>query len=113
MIKSAIGAVAALLAFSSAGVAGEWFLNPEFNGSAGADTGFGSASLDGHVGYEFDNGISVQAGPVLLIPDAGESDVEWSGKVNVGSGPLYGEASFQTGDEMTVGIKAGARYSLF
>ena len=57
--------------------------------------------------------VLVQAGPVLLIPDAGESDVEWSGKVNVGSGPLYGEASFQTGDEMTVGIKAGARYSLF
>ena len=88
MIKSAIGAVAALLAFSGAGVAGELFVNPEFNGSAGADTGFGAASLDGHIGYQFDNGVSVQAGPVLLIPDSGESEIEFSGKVNVGSGPL-------------------------
>ena len=112
MIKSAIGAVAALLAFSGAGVAGELFVNPEFNGSAGADTGFGAASLDGHIGYQFDNGVSVQAGPVLLIPDSGESEIEFSGKVNVGSGPLYGEASFITGDELTVGIKAGARWGL-
>jgi len=112
MIKSAIGAVAALLAFSGAGVAGELFVNPEFNGSAGADTGFGAASLDGHIGYQFDNGVSVQAGPVLLIPDSGESEIEFSGKVNVGSGPLYGEASFITGDELTVGIKAGARWGI-
>ena len=112
MIKSALGAVAALLAFSGAGVAGELFVNPEFNGSAGADTGFGAASLDGHIGYQFDNGVSVQAGPVLLIPDSGESEIEFSGKVNVGSGPLYGEASFITGDELTVGIKAGARWGI-
>jgi hypothetical protein len=112
MLKSALGAVAALLAFGSAGICGEVFLNPEFNGSAGADTGFGAASLEGHIGYEFDNGISIQAGPALLIPDQGESEVELSGKINVGSGPLYGEASFITGDELTVGIKAGARFGL-
>ena len=63
MLKSALGAVAALLAFGGAGICGEVFLNPEFNGSAGADTGFGAASLEGHIGYEFDNGISIQAGP--------------------------------------------------
>ena len=113
MLKSALGAVAALLAFGGAGICGEVFLNPEFNGSAGADTGFGAASLEGHIGYEFDNGISIQAGPALLIPDQGESEVELSGKVNVGSGPLYGEASFITGDELTVGIKAGAKWSPF
>ena len=112
MLKSALGAVAALLAFGGAGICGEVFLNPEFNGSAGADTGFGAASREGHIGYEFDNGISIQAGPALLIPDQGESEVELSGKVNVGSGPLYGEASFITGDELTVGIKAGARFGL-
>ena len=112
MLKSALGAVAALVAFGGAGICGEVFLNPEFNGSAGADTGFGAASLEGHIGYEFDNGISIQAGPALLIPDQGESEVELSGKVNVGSGPLYGEASFITGDELTVGIKAGARFGL-
>ena len=112
MLKSALGAVAALVAFGGAGICGEVFLNPEFNGSAGADTGFGAASLEGHIGYEFDNGISIQAGPALLIPDQGESEVELSGKINVGSGPLYGEASFITGDELTVGIKAGARFGL-
>ena len=112
MLKSALGAVAALLAFGGAGICGEVFLNPEFNGSAGADTGFGAASLEGHICYEFDNGISIQAGPALLIPDQGESEVELSGKVNVGSGPLYGEASFITGDGLTVGIKAGARFGL-
>jgi|TARA_B100000900_G_scaffold387992_1_gene379692 hypothetical protein len=112
MLKSAVGAFAALLTFSGAGVAGEMFINPEFNASAGADTGLGAASLDGHIGYQFDNGVSVQAGPVLLIPDSGETEVEFSGKVNVGSGPLYGEASFITGDELTVGIKAGARWGI-
>ena len=113
MLKSALGAVAALLAFGGAGICGEVFLNPEFNGSAGADTGFGPELCRYHVGYEFDNGISVQAGPALLIPDQGESELEISGKVNVGSGPLYGEASFITGDELTVGIKAGAKWSPF
>ena len=112
MLKSALGAVAALLAFGGAGICGEVFLNPEFNGTAGADTGFGAASLEGHIGYEFDNGISIQAGPALLIPDQGESEVELSGKINVGSGPLYGEASFITGDELTFGVKAGARFGL-
>ena len=113
MIKSALGAAAALLTFGGAGMAGEVFVNPELNTGFGTDSGFGSAIVEGHVGYEFDNGISVQAGPALLIPDQGESELEISGKVNVGSGPLYGEASFITGDELTVGIKAGAKWSPF
>jgi|TARA_R100001510_G_C7652704_1_gene210612 hypothetical protein len=113
MIKSAFGAVAALLTFGGTGMAGEVFLNPEFNGSAGADNGFGAASVEGHVGYKFDNGVSIQAGPAVLIPDAGDTEVELSGKINVGSGPLYGEASFVTGDELTFGIKAGAMIPVF
>ena len=56
------------------------FVNPELNTGFGTDSGFGSAIVEGHVGYEFDNGISVQAGPALLIPDQGESELEISGK---------------------------------
>ena len=32
-------------------------------------------------------------------------DIEISGKAGIGSGPLYGEVSFITGDETTVGVK--------
>ena len=48
-----------------------------------------------------------------LIPDSGESEIEISGKAGIGSGPVYGEVSFITGDELTVGIKAGAKFNLF
>ena len=61
MIKSALGAVAALLTFGGAGMAGEVFVNPELNTGFGSESGFGSAIVD-HVGYEFDNGAYVQAG---------------------------------------------------
>ena len=67
MIKSALGAVAALLTFGGAGMAGEVFVNPELNTGFGTDSGFGSAIVEGHVGYEFDNGAYVQAGPAILI----------------------------------------------
>ena len=113
MIKSALGAVAALLTFGGAGMAGEVFVNPELNTGFGSESGFGSAIVEGHVGYEFDNGAYVQAGPAFLIPDSGESEIEISGKAGIGSGPVYGEVSFITGDELTVGIKAGAKFNLF
>ena len=78
----------------------------------GTDSGFGAAIVEGHVGYDFDNGAYVQAGPALLVPDSGETDLEISGKAGISNGPLYGEVSFITGDEFTVGIKAGAKFSL-
>ena len=113
MIKSALGAVAALLTFGGAGMAGEMYVNPEVNTGFGTDSGFGSAIVEGHVGYDFDNGAYAQLGPALLIPDSGESELEISGKAGIGSGPLYGEVSFITGDELTVGLKAGAKFNLF
>ena len=113
MIKSALGAAAALLTFGGAGMAGEVYVNPEVNTGFGTDSGFGSAIVEGHVGYDFDNGAYVQAGPAVLIPDSGESEIELSGKAGIGSGPLYGEVSFITGDELTVGIKAGAKFNIF
>ena len=52
MIKSALGAVAALLTFGGAGMAGEVYVNPEVNTGFGTDSGFGSAIVEGHVGYD-------------------------------------------------------------
>ena len=37
-------------------------------------------------------------------------DIEISGKAGIGSGPLYGEVSFITGDETTVGVKVGSKF---
>ena len=113
MIKSALGAIAAVLTFGGAGMAGEMYVNPEVNTGFGTDSGFGSAIVEGHVGYDFDNGAYVQAGPAVLIPDSGESEIEISGKAGISNGPVYGEVSFITGDELTVGLKAGAKLNLF
>ena len=73
-------------------------------------------AMDIHVGYEGTNWY-VQAGPVLLAPDAGDGDVELSGKAG-GSYPVsealsvYGEVSFVTGeDENGYGTKVGAKYN--
>ena len=113
MIKSALGAIAAVLTFGGAGMAGEMYVNPEVNTGFGTDSGFGSAIVEGHVGYDFDNGAYVQAGPAVLIPDSGESEIEISGKAGISNGPVYGEVCFITGDELTVGLKAGAKLNLF
>ena len=108
MIKSVLGATAALLTLGGAGMAGEVYMNPEVNTSMGTESGW-SAIVEGHIGYDFDNGAYLQAGPAVVIPKSGQSGVELSGKAGIGSGPYYGEVSFITGDEMTIGIKAGAK----
>ena len=69
------------LTFGGAGMAGEVFVNPELNTGFGSESGFGSAIVEGHVGYEFDNGAYVQAGPAFLIPDSGESEIEISARL--------------------------------
>jgi hypothetical protein len=110
VLKSLLVASALLVAGSSA-TAGEVYVNPEFNAGVGTDSGFGSAILETHVGYEFDNGIYVQAGPAVTFPDGGESEIELSGKTGLSHGPLYGEVSFITGDdELNLGFKAGAKF---
>ena len=112
MIKSALGAAAALLTFGGAGMAGEVYVNPEVNTGFGTDSGFGSAIVEGHVGYEFDNGAYIQVGPAASFPDSGEmEEIEISGKAGMSSGPLYGEVSFITGDETTVGVKVGSKFN--
>ena len=104
-------AASAAAALASPASAGSLFLNPEYNGSIGSDSGVGGAILEGHIGYEFDNGAYLQVGPAAVFPDSGEmQDIEISGKAGMGSGPLYGEVSFITGDETTVGIKIGSKF---
>ena len=107
---SVAGSVAALAPMSV--TAGSLYLNPEFNTSIGSDTGVGGAILEGHIGYEFDNGAYIQVGPAASFPDSGEmEEIEISGKAGMSSGPLYGEVSFGTGDELVLGFKTGAKFS--
>ena len=108
LIASGVAVSAAALA--SPATAGEFFLNPELNVGVGVYSVVGAGILEGHVGYEFDNGAYIQAGPALLVPDAGESELEWSGKAGVSGGPLYAEVSFITGEETSVGFKTGAKF---
>ena len=112
MIKRVIGVAGMAAVLASPAYAGEFYVNPELNVGAGMDSGVGSATLEGHVGFDFDNGAYIQAGPALLIPDSGETgDVEISGKAGISNGPLYGEVSFITGDELSLGFKTGAKFS--
>ena len=107
-IASGVAVSAAVLASPAQA---EWYINPELNVSAGLDSGTGSAILETHVGYDFDNGAYIQVGPAAVLPDTGENEVEFTGKAGISGGPLYGEISFGTGDELGLGFKTGAKFS--
>ena len=112
MIKRVIGVAGMAAVLASPAYAGEFYVNPELNVSANVDQGVGDAILEGHVGYGFDNGAYIQAGPAAVFPDDGEmEDLEISGKAGISNGPLYGEVSFITGDELSLGFKTGAKFS--
>ena len=112
MIKRlAFGAIAGALALAPLSARADWYVNPELNMSAGLDSGVGSGTLEGHIGHHFDNGAYVQGGPAVVFPDAGEKEVEFTGKAGISGGPLYGEVSFSTGDEVGLGFKTGAKFS--
>ena len=112
MIKRLVfGAAVGALALAPLSARADWYVNPELNMSAGLDSGTGSGSLEGHIGYDFDNGAYVQAGPAVLFPSSGEKEVEFAGKAGISGGPLYGEVSFSTGDELGLGFKTGAKFS--
>jgi len=111
-MKSII-ATGILLGFGTAAVAGP-YVNVESNsGFAGSD--HSASSIESHVGFEGDNWY-VQAGPALVLPEAGDTEIELSGKVG-GSVPVsdalsaYGELSFLTGGTNSYGVKAGAKYN--
>ena len=91
------------------------YVNVEANsGFTGSD--YTGSVTDVHVGYEGANWY-VQGGPALLAPDAGNGDVELSGKAG-GSYPVsdalsvYCEVSFITGDDDNgYGTKVGVKYN--
>ena len=115
MLKTLLvsGAVAiAGAALGSPAIADQGFyVNPEIIIGVGSETGVGGAVTDLHVGYEFKNGAYAQMGPSLVTPDTGDSEIELSGKAGISGGPLYGEISFSTGDELSLGFKTGAKFS--
>ena len=111
-MKSII-ATGILLGFSTAAVAGP-YVNVESNsGFSGSD--HSASSIESHVGFEGDSWY-VQAGPALIVPEGGDTEVELSGKIG-GSYPVsdalsaYGELSFLTGGDNSYGVKAGAKYN--
>ena len=111
-MKSII-ATGILLSFGTSAIAGP-YVNVESNsGFAGSD--HAASTVESHVGFEGSN-YYVQAGPALVLPEGGDTDIEFSGKVG-GSVPVnealsaYGELSFLTGSKNNYGIKAGAKYS--
>ena len=104
---------AALIAVAAPATA-QTYVNVEANsGFSGSD--YAGTVIDNHVGYKKDNWY-VQAGPSIIAPDGGDSDLEFSGKAGA-SIPLsdkvsaYGEVSFMTAEPKTsYGIKTGFVY---
>ena len=88
----------------------DWPINPELNAWRLASTLAGSGILEGHVHYDFDNGAYGQAGPALS-PDAGEKEIESTGKAGGWSGGLLRRSPSSTGDDFGLGFKTGAKSS--
>ena len=104
---------AALIGVAAPAIAGP-YVNVEAN-SGWSGSNYGGSVIDNHVGYKKDNWY-IQAGPAIVAPDGGDSDLEFSGKVG-GSLPLseklsaYGEVSFMTSDDdNNYGTKFGFTY---
>lgn len=113
MIKSfAIGAaaiaVSALAPLSA--VAGPYF-NPEANVGAGED-GVTGATVDLHLGAKGE-GFFAQIGPMIQVPDTGDTEVGISGKAGYSFGAGYSELSFSSIDnDTTWNLKVGKSIGL-
>ena len=99
-MKSIIAA-GLLLGASAPAFAGP-YVNVENN--AAWQDGFETAVTETHVGYEFENGVYVQAGPAFVSVDDEAGSTEISGKVGVSADvsenlEVYGEVAFITEDQ--------------
>ncbi len=104
---------AALIAVAAPATA-QTYINVEANsGFSGSD--YAATVIDNHVGFKKDNWY-LQAGPSIIAPDSGDSDIEFSGKAGASVAlsdavSAYGEVSFMTADpETSYGIKTGFVY---
>ena len=126
-ILAASGVAVSAAVLGSPAIAGP-YLNVENNagfvGGDGLDSTFTGSTTDFHVGIEGGGEHTswyMQAGPALVSPNGGPSDVEFSGKIG-GSVvvtadeklSVYGEISFITMDDFdaaNLGTKIGAKYN--
>lgn len=115
MFKPALCAAGAVAISAAPAIAGDFYVNPEWNGGwSGSD--FGGGVLDAHVGFE-EGAFYIQGGPSVLMPDGGEAETGFSAKTGV-SAPVaekfdvYGEVSFAKYDELDAayGLKVGGKY---
>ena len=109
----------ALLALPSSAMAGGAYGNVENNALwTGGD--YDAAVTEVHAGYEFDNGIYVQAGPAFVSVDGEDLETEYSGKVGASVDvsehlEVYGEVAFITDgqsfdEDLNLGTKVGVTY---
>ena len=114
MIKSfvtgaAVIAVSALAPLSA--IAGPLYFNPEANVGAGED-GVTGATVDLHLGAKGE-GFFAQIGPMVQIPDTGDTEVGISGKAGYNFGAGYSELSFASIDsDTTFNLKVGKSFDL-
>ena len=118
MIKSfVIGAAATAVALAPASALAGPYVNPEYNGATVGDNYLGG-SLNLDVGYEGGEGAYsyfIQGGPVILMPNGVDSEVEFAGKFGgsvavAESVSVYGELSGVSGDDFSWGSKLGLKY---
>ena len=117
MIKSLIvsGAVVSAAALASPVVAGEVYVNPEYNaGFSGAE--FVGSSLELHAGFQ-EGPFYIQAGPALSN-DGSDSEWGFSGKTGVSAAVsdslnLYTEVGYAKFEDVDAGyaLKLGGKYA--
>ena len=114
MIKAFLvsGAVAiAGAALGSPAISGPLYLNPEANVGAG-ENGVTGATVDLHVGAKGE-GFFAQIGPMISVPDTGDTEVGVSGKAGYSFGAGYSELSFSSIDnDTTWNLKVGKSFEL-
>jgi hypothetical protein len=109
LIASGVVGIASVLALPAH--AAPVYFNPEVNVGAD-DDGVGSATAEFHLGVK-SQGAYAQIGPMLQVPDSGETEVGLSGKAGYGFGPGYTELSFSSMDSDTsVNLKVGGSFDL-
>ena len=95
------------------------YVNLESNsGFVGND--YAASAVEAHIGADIELSETaaayLQVGPAFLLPDAGDSDTEFSGKTGLNVAVTdklgaYGEYAFMTGDELASNVKLGLKYS--